>query len=157
MEANPHALSELSRFCKFCILFLQELPEKAKQTRTLRAQDQSFETFRESAYQRCFICSTLWNLNEKYRIAWSNFQPAHWTPMLYIVRRDEQETFLRLNVIYHDPVRGGTSDIRFRIISTEGIYSTYQITCVSHKLICFRQTIRATVFVQGNTTKHIVT
>jgi hypothetical protein len=156
VESSPHTTIELDHFCENCSLSLKGLSENDEQTRTLRADDQSFETFRESARQQCFICSILWNLSEKHPITWSNVQPVHWTPMRYIAKRDSV-TFFRLNVIYHDPLQRVTTDIRFRIISTEGIYSTNQINCGPIKLIVSRQPIQATISLQKYTTKHIIT
>jgi hypothetical protein len=85
MDVSSQAPIELSHFCKFCLFFLQKLPEAAHQMSQTweveRAEDQSFEAFRESAFQGCFICSKVWNLSERHRVAWVNFQRELWTPM----------------------------------------------------------------------------
>lgn len=159
VEGGSQTMAELSYFCKNCILYLQQLSEEIQQmTRTLKkAKDQSFEAFRESARQRCFICSKIWNLTEKHRIAWLNFQQAQWTPMLYSAEVGKEESWIRLTIIYHDPTLGATSDIRFRLINTNGISSIQDITAHSTKLILLRQKIQAAESIQRYTAKHILT
>ncbi|KAF2178046.1 hypothetical protein K469DRAFT_696156 [Zopfia rhizophila CBS 207.26] len=158
MGASSHAMDKPSHLCAVCLDFLQRLPEKVHETTNMfeKAKDQPLETFREAARQQCFICSALWNLSEKHRAAWSNPQHVPWTPMRFMARQEPADSLVRLNILYDDPIRGVTGDIRFRMISTNGIAPISRIIGNCNRLNLLRQRVRTPFLVQRDTTKHIL-
>ena len=84
---------------------------------------QTFDVFRDAATQHCAICSTLWNLTEKHRDSWLN-APEAWEPLRYKPEGPrEGENLVRLNVLYQDPLKGSTADLRFRLVAIDSMYS----------------------------------
>ena len=127
MDVASNAAHEPSHLCSVCLESIYEIPERGV-LRTveehIQAKDQTLETFREAARQQCFICSTIWNLSEKHRLAWSSLQESSWKPMTYMVLPQIGDPDTWLTVSYSDPLHNDLS-IYFRLISTQGTLIPY--------------------------------
>ena len=81
--------------------------------------EQTLNVFRDATTQNCAICSTLWNLTEKHRDSWLE-APEAWRPLYYRPEGPRYgENLVRLNVIYHQPVKGLFTDLRFRLVAID--------------------------------------
>lgn len=149
MDVSPYAMGKPSHLCAVCLEFLGKLPEHVQETtRTWDdAKDQLFETFREAARRQCFICSTLWNLSEKYSATWSSPESVSWTPMHFIARQEPADPVIRLVVVYVDHIRGVTTDISFLMISTNGIAPIAHMISDWNKLNILRHRVRTSFLV----------
>lgn len=78
---------------------------------------QTLVAFRNASQEDCVICSTIFNMSEQHRLAWSDTSSKYWQPLQYRVQKYAgEEGIVRLNVIFSDPLRGSANDVRFRLI-----------------------------------------
>jgi hypothetical protein len=147
-----------SHFCSMCLDMLKRLSESSQETPAvwLKAASQQFEAFREAAQQGCFICSTLWNLSEEHRVAWSSSPQVPWMPIQYRAESEFSGSMIRLSILYHDPVRDVTTDIRFRMINTNCTHSISRSGRDYGKLTFLRQRIQSPFLIQERPAKHVL-
>lgn len=88
---------------------------------------QTLCTFREASQQGCVVCSTIWNLTERHRLAWSNASLETWEPLRYRVAKYQgEESVVRLCVLYKDPLKSEVDELRFRLIPVDGQYRLFR-------------------------------
>lgn len=87
---------------------------------------QTLRAFRQASQQGCAVCSTIWNLTERHRHAWSNASRETWEPLRYRVAKYQgEESVVRLNVLYKDPLKSEVDELRFRLIPVDGQYRLF--------------------------------
>lgn len=79
------------------------------------------ESLQEAVLHRCFICSIVWKkAGERQRAEWTDGS-GPWQPMRCRVYREEsEESLVKLEIVYLDTVSNQSTDVRFRLIPTEG-------------------------------------
>uniref|UniRef100_A0A0B7KEL3 Heterokaryon incompatibility domain-containing protein n=1 Tax=Bionectria ochroleuca TaxID=29856 RepID=A0A0B7KEL3_BIOOC len=82
----------------------------------ITSEQQSLEVFRQAAAQGCFICSAIWNRNDRRRVYWSNLDVKTWLPIGYMEHRParrENERLFQLTVRYKEREDSGEEGPRF--------------------------------------------
>lgn len=66
-----------------------------------------------------YLLNTVESL-EKHQTAWLNAAAEAWRPMEYRAEGTrEGENLVRLNVMYHDPLKNNSADLRFRLVAID--------------------------------------
>ncbi|KAF5004143.1 hypothetical protein FDECE_9357 [Fusarium decemcellulare] len=82
---------------------------------TGRDHHQTLDALRQSVLEKCYVCSSLWNLHEQRNGVW---EESSWTEFRYVVdigRHGENSVDFR--VIYNDPVGNSSAYSTFRLVN----------------------------------------
>ena len=81
---------------------------------------QTFDTFRDAVLQNFVICATVWDVCKHRQFSGLSVSMTTWEPMQYRVEAPRhKENFVRLNVIYKEPLKNDYADLRFRLVAVD--------------------------------------
>lgn len=93
----------------------------------VKATGQTLQIFREAVENKCIICSVIWYLSRQYRHLWSE-SPELWEPMNFWAHIDScEQSIIKLHVLYNNPLKNETTEAKFRLISTNGMFQLQAI------------------------------
>jgi hypothetical protein len=132
VKASSGAMARVGEVCSICQTILCPEPdlcfEPDPESAYFTPVGQTLDTFREASKQSCVICSTVWNLTEQHRRAWSNVSQESWEPFQYHVEKHQgEESIIRLKVLYKDPIKNDTKDLRFRLVPIDSTYTPFAL------------------------------
>lgn len=109
-------MATASYLCPLCLEMTRACIKAHPDKGWITSDQQSFEVFRQAAAQGCFICSGIWNRNDRRHIDWSNLDLKTWLPMGYMEHRParrENERLFQLTVRYKEREDSGEEGPRF--------------------------------------------